>query len=131
MKRIIIMMLLVLATISANAQIYICTGDNVLVREGPGTNYPINGGFNNYYQTKIRYGRLCKGDIVSYHGQRKNGYMFVYNMGGGNGSYNCGWVSVKYFRQACRKCQNTDWFSNLSQYVSACRTCGRRSFSDY
>ena len=131
MKRLLMMMLLVMATMGVNAQVYVCTGDNVLVRKGPGKNYPVNEGFTNWYQTKKRYGRLCKGDIVALASERKNGYIRVYNLGGGNGDYNLGWVSAQYLKRACNKCENTDWFLKVtSNYIPACRTCGRRAFSD-
>lgn len=117
-----ILMTLALFVLAANAQsYYICTGDNVNIRKGPGTKYGINTLFN-------LDGKMNKGSVVDYLGVKRNGFLKVYNLSGGNGKQTVGWVSAKYLRPACEKCQKLNFhkLSVFEEYFPPCPVCGRK-----
>ena len=95
MKKLVSFFLCILVTTFAYAQnIYVCTGDNVNVRTGPGKQYP------NVMHNIARPSRaqIFKGQEVEYLGVTKNGFMKVSHpddiwQGG------TGWVSAQYLRR--------------------------------
>ena len=109
MKRILMLLLLVMATMGANAQFrngqaLVCTGNNVNVRKGPGKNY---GNIIWEYQGMNERAQLMKGDAVKYLGKKKNGFIYVRDLSV-DYRFNFGdaWVSAQYFRagKKCRHC---------------------------
>ena len=73
MKRISVVLLLMIAALAANAQQkgYVCTGNYVNVRTGPGKNFEV-------YDSDTSHKRqLSKGDVVANCGKRKNGFCLV------------------------------------------------------
>jgi len=97
MKRLFLISLLVFTFIAMDAQTYyVCTGNSVYLRIGPGKSYePVT------YYSGPKEGRpifLYKGTKMMYVGPTKNGYARVnaYHSRG----YDQGWVSTKYMRPA-------------------------------
>jgi len=113
----------VMATLSANAQYrrgqrFVCTGNNVNVRTGPGKNYGVatisncmacNGRQRSYSICNGRAGRtkfqLMKGDgydpdwyQITYNGKSKNGSLYVDIYEDHEGTGGTGWVSAQYLR---------------------------------
>ena len=73
MKRFSFLLLLMFAVVAVNAQSkgFVCTGDYVNVRTGPGKNYKV-------YDVETGHKRqLSKGDVVKYSGKKKNGFCLV------------------------------------------------------
>lgn len=95
MKRLLLISLLLFTFVAMDAQkYYVCTGNSVFLRIGPGKNYePVT------YYSGPKEGRpifLYKGTRMMYVGPTKNGYALVnaYHDGG----YDQGWVAVQYMR---------------------------------
>ena len=96
---------LTLGTMAASAQThYRVTGNNVNMRKGPGTNYPrgaaVPGRQGIGYDTPFV---LDKGQIVTYEGKRKNGFVYVSEIT----TMAEGWVSAKFLTPAtkCTACK--------------------------
>ena len=94
MKRIVTICMLLLMVVAANAQEkgFVCTGNNVNVRKGPGLKYPVY---------DVEFGRkrqLMKGDVVSDCGKRKNGFLLVAGPLDWGGDERDGWVSANELR---------------------------------
>lgn len=95
MKRLFLISLLLLTFVAMDAQkYYVCTGNSVYLRIGPGKSYePVT------YYTGPKEGKpifLYKGTRMMYVGPTKNGYARVnaYHDGG----YDQGWVATQYMR---------------------------------
>lgn len=93
MKRLFLILLLVFTFVGMDAQkYYVCTGNSVYLRIGPGKSYePVT------YYSGPKEGRpifLYKGTRMMYVGPTKNGYARVnaYHDGG----YDQGWVATQY-----------------------------------
>jgi hypothetical protein len=121
MKRFFLLFVLLLTLGgSAYAQVmYKCTGENVRIRKGPGTNYGIcvsAGGVRSAYQYGETY-YLWKGATLKYDGAQKNGFIRVTlndptpQFEGAGGEINTGWVSAKYLKRvtACTACKGTGY----------------------
>ena len=97
MKKMLFTCLLALMSLAGYAQReYICTGNNVNVRTGPGMNYPVQqapGG--NCGRGKIQ---LFKGERYTFTGERRNGFMKIEGTECWPTGY--GWVSAQYLRPA-------------------------------
>ena len=123
MKRIIFLLLVVMATMSVDAQEYYrSTGNNVNIRKGPGKTYAIeeSGAFSLPYVGRGEKAKLLKGDMVKYLGKKKNGYMFVEVIGcapDGYLVYNEGWVYGKYITNdtLCPECNGKGQFEGKCQ----------------
>ena len=103
MKRISIVLMLLFAVMTANAQHngYVCTGDYVNVRTGPGKNYAV-------YDINTGHKRqLSKGDVVSNCGKRQNGFCLIQGPLEWGGDERDGWVSAQYLLPVtlCPECQ--------------------------
>ena len=122
MKRFSIMMVLLLAVMTANAQHdgYVCTGNNVNVREGPGKNYPI------FDVEQGRKRQLFKGDVVTNMGKKKNGFVLVNGPLEWGGDERDGWVSAQYLRPVtlCKKCFGTGDMNVAKEDIDL-RTCDK------
>lgn len=92
MKRIsIVLMLLFTALIvSAQQKGYVCTGNYVNVRTGPGKNYPV------YDNNTSHKRQLSKGDVVTDCGKKKNGFCLIQGPLEWGGDERDGWVSAQY-----------------------------------
>lgn len=95
MKRLFLISLLLLTFVVMGAQkYYVCTGNSVYLRIGPGKSYePVT------YYSGPKEGKpifLYKGTRMMYVGPTKNGYALVnaYHSRG----YDQGWVSTQYMR---------------------------------
>ncbi len=104
MKRLILISLMFFAFVAMDAQkYYVCTGNSVYLRIGPGKSYePVT------YYSGPKEGRpifLYKGTRMMYVGPTKNGYARVnaYHDGG----YDQGWVSTQYMRAQSSKSTTT------------------------
>jgi len=124
MKRILIFLLIAMATMTANAQYrkgqrLVCTGSHVNVRTGPGKNYRVfmikescpicygKGGRSCWYckGNKAKY-QLSKGfgndsdgiTYIEYLGKKRNGFLYVECGENVEGSGVTGWVSQDYLR---------------------------------
>ena len=115
MKRIVILLMVLMSTISVYAQFkkgdyLVCTGDNVNVRKGPGSNYgvimvrPEAGNRLQKLQLYNGSGIIESPTIfveIKYLGQKSNGFLKVYIHA--DSWEHCGdatgWVSAKYFRK--------------------------------
>ena len=103
MKRISIVLMLLFAVMTASAQHdgYVCTGDYVNVRTGPGKNYAV-------YDINTGHKRqLSKGDVVSNCGKRQNGFCLIQGPLEWGGDERDGWVSAQYLLPVtlCPECQ--------------------------
>ena len=103
MKKLILFCLSIMMATLCNAQnIYECTGDNVNVRTGPGTDYAV-------MTTAIaRPGKaqLFRGQKVEYLGVTKNGFMKVKQIDQ-NWMNETGWVYARYLKKAGTAAKNT------------------------
>ena len=100
------MLLLLLATAAVNAQHdkgFVCTGNNVNVRKGPGKSYAI------YDVESGTKRQLFKGDVVSDLGKKKNGFYLISGPLEWGGDERDGWVSAQYLRPVilCDDCFGT------------------------
>ncbi len=103
MKRISIVLMLLCVMLAVNAQHngYVCTGNNVNVRTGPGKNYAV-------YDVGDGHKRqLSKGDVVQNYGKKKNGFCLIQGPLEWGGDERDGWVSAQYLRpvKLCPKCK--------------------------
>ena len=94
MKKLFLLLLAAFALFTMSAQkYYVCTGENVYLRTGPGKNYkPYYLGYDT-----TPYYMLWKGETVENLGQVKNGYRHVRISCDANG-YIYGWVATQYLR---------------------------------
>lgn len=93
MKKLLLFMMCLVAIGIANAQqVYESTGNNVNVRTGPGTNYPVM----TKAGTRSTKAQLFVGDRVTYSGVTKNNFMQVKSNDGKWKS--TGWVYSDYLR---------------------------------
>lgn len=102
MKSISIVLMLLFAVLGVNAQQkgYVCTGNFVNVRTGPGKSYAV-------YDSDTGHKRqLSKGDVVSYRGVKKNGFCLIQGPLEWGGDERDGWVSAQYLRPVtlCPEC---------------------------
>ncbi len=103
MKRlpILLMSLFVMVTVNAQHNGFVCTGNNVNVRTGPGKKYAV-------YDVNIgRKRQLSKGDVVENRGKKKNGFCLIQGPLEWGGDERDGWVSAQYLRPVtlCPKCK--------------------------
>ena len=102
MKRLSFVLLLLFAAITVSAQHngYVCTGNYVNVRTGPGKNYAV-------YDIETGHKRqLSKGDVVMNCGKKKNGFCLIQGPLEWGGDERDGWVSADYLRPVtlCPEC---------------------------
>ena len=102
MKRISVILLLMIAALAANAQQkgYVCTGNYVNVRTGPGKNYEV------YDSDTGHKSQLSKGDVVANCGKRENGFCLIQGPLEWGGDERDGWVSAQYLHPVtlCPEC---------------------------
>lgn len=93
MKRMILLFSLLLAVMTACAQKgYVCTGNNVNVRTGPGKSYTV-------YDAGTGHKRqLQKGDVVEDCGKKENGFCLIQGPLGWGTDERDGWVSSQFLR---------------------------------
>ena len=131
MKRFISICMLLLLAVGAYAQDkgYVCTGNNVNVRKGPGLNYPV-------YDVEFGHKRqLMKGDVVTNCGKKKNGFCLIDGPREWGGDERDGWVSAQYLRPViiCPVCYGTK-LENISEDeidLIDCRKCKGKGFIRY
>ncbi|MBP5387688.1 MAG: hypothetical protein J6Y97_09945 [Prevotella sp.] len=103
MKRIAIILMVLFAVIAVNAQNkgFVCTGNNVNVRTGPGKNYKVYDIGNGHKR------QLFKGDVVANCGKKKNGFCLIQGPLEWGGDERDGWVSAQYLRPVtlCPECK--------------------------
>ena len=103
MKRLSILLMSLFVMVAVNAQHngFVCTGNNVNVRTGPGKKYAV-------YDVNIgRKRQLSKGDVVENRGKKKNGFCLIQGPLEWGGDERDGWVSAQYLRPVtlCPKCK--------------------------
>lgn len=122
MKRLVFVLVSLFVMLTANAQHdgFVCTGNNVNVRTGPGKNYAI-------YDTGDGHKRqLSKGDVVANCGKKKNGFCLIQGPLEWGGDERDGWVSAQYLRPVtlCKKCFGTGDM-NVGEVDIDLRTCDK------
>ena len=99
----ILFVLFIAQSIDAQKNGFVCTGNNVNVRKGPGKQYAI-------YDVEYGHKRqLMKGDIVANEGKRENGFCLISGPREWGGDERDGWVSSQYLRPVtiCPRCDGT------------------------
>ena len=122
MKRLLMMMLLVMATMGVNAQriVYFCSGDNVNVRKGPGKNYGVI-----YGESQGAYVQLFKKQGAESDGKIKNGFVHVKAYYGPTGAQSVwGWVSLQYMKKGVQKCGACNGRGYLNTPCDLCKGTG-------
>ena len=130
MKRLITMLLFMLAVTAVNAQQrgFVCTGNHVNVRTGPGKNYPVVGtDFN--AKDKVQ---LMKGTVVTDEGKRKNGFCLIGQGLEWGGDERGGWVSAQYLRPVilCPTCggSKNENIGEIDIDLITCRKCKGKGY---
>ena len=74
MRRIIMLLFVSITTLTINAQTkgFICTGNNVNIRTGPGKNYPVACFIGSDEKCQLQ-----KGYAVKYLGKQRNGFYYI------------------------------------------------------
>ncbi|MBQ9164221.1 MAG: hypothetical protein IJ163_05540 [Bacteroidaceae bacterium] len=122
MKRLITMLLFMLAVTAVNAQQrgFVCTGNNVNVRKGPGKNYGFVCELDNDIKTKVQ---MFKGSVAVNLGKRRNGFCYVRYIYNTVGEFT-GWVSAQYLRPVtiCSRCKGFGEVQ-IGDYLENCPKC--------
>ncbi len=125
MKKITILFLLFFAVMTANAQHdgFVCTGNHVNVRTGPGKEYPV------WDEGKRQ---LSKGDVVTDMKETKNGFCRVAGPLEWGGDERDGWVYAQYLRPVtlCARCFGTG-NANVAKvdiYLVTCPKCKGKGY---
>ena len=122
MKRILMTLLVVVIAMSANAQKgFVCTGNNVNLRKGPGNNYKVV--VSDYTGERFI---LVKGAVLKDLGQKKNGFCKVSTFIHQQGEY-YGWVSAKYLKPV-RLCSNCEGLGYVNNVFDTCTKCNGRGY---
>ena len=128
MKRISIVLMLLLTVVAVNAQHngYVCTGNNVNVRTGPGKNYAV-------YDSNTDHKRqLSKGDVVANRGKKKNGFCLIQGPVEWGGDERDGWVSAQYLRPVtlCPECDGTKMvnIADVDIDLDTCKKCKGKGY---
>ena len=127
MKRIAIVLMMLFAVVAVNAQEkgYVCTGNYVNVRTGPGKNYAV------YDNNTDHKRQLSKGDVVEYCGKKKNGFILIRQLGWGEDERD-GWVSAQYLRPVtlCPECNGTGVVNISEQEIDLenCKKCKGKGY---
>ncbi len=123
MKRITILLMLLLTMAAASAQQrgFVCTGNHVNVRKGPGKNYGFVCEYKNDPATKVQ---MNKGMVAVSLGKKRNGFCYVKVIYPTVGEFN-GWVSAQYLRPAsiCQRCKGIGEVQ-IGDYLDNCPKCG-------
>ncbi len=124
MKRFAIFLMLLMGAFTAYAQHngFVCTGNNVNVRTGPGKNYPVYD-----YNKETGYKRqIFKGDVVADEGKRKNGFCLISGPLEWGGDERDGWVSAQFLKPVtiCPECGGTKNV-NVAEVDISLDTCKR------
>ena len=129
MKRISIVLVMLFTVMTVNAQHngFVCTGNNVNVRTGPGKSYSVYDDYGN--GTKRQ---LFKGDVVSNCGKKKNGFCLIQGPLEWGGDERDGWVSSQYLRPVtlCPVCEG---YKNVNVAevdidLETCKKCGGKGY---
>ena len=128
MKRIAIVLMLLFTVLVVNAQHkgFVCTGNNVNVRTGPGMNYPV-------YDSNTDHKRqLSKGDVVRNCGVKKKGFCLIQGPLEWGGDERDGWVSAQYLRPVTL-CPECDGYKdvNIAEVDIELDTCKRCNGKGY
>lgn len=128
MKRItiVLMLLFVMLTINAQHNGFVCTGNNVNVRTGPGKNYPV------YDSNTPQKRQLSKGDVVKNCGKKKNGFCLIQGPLEWGGDERDGWVSAQYLRPVTL-CPECDGYKdvNIAEIDIELETCEKCNGKGY
>lgn len=125
MKRLLFVLMSLFFMLGVNAQKvqhdgFVCTGNNVNVRTGPGKNFAV-------YDVGDGHKRqLSKGDVVANCGKKENGFCLVQGPLEWGGDERDGWVSAQYLRPVtlCSKCFGTGNM-NVGKVDIDLRTCNK------
>lgn len=127
MKRVLTILMLMFAVMAANAQQkgFVCTGNYVNVRTGPGKNYAV------YDKGDGHKRQLSKGDVVEYRGKKKNGFILIGQLGWGEDERD-GWVSAQFLRPVtlCPQCDGTkdENIGEIDIDLITCRKCKGKGY---
>ncbi len=127
MKRIAMVCMLLLMVVAVNAQRrgYVCTGDNVNIRKGPGKNYAVK---SDYGYGKLQ---LFKGTVVVSLGKKQNGFCYIRKYGWQGDWDATGWVSAQYLRPVtiCSRCDGWGQMSDGTGGIIDCTKCYGRGYT--
>ncbi len=126
MKKIVLLSLMLFITVAINAQNqrgFVSTGQNVNVRKGPGTNFPI------LTDGQYKY-RLKKNDVVFDKGQKKNGFRMVELLLAEIPEPVVGWVSERYLRPVtlCESCGGWGIDGPDTEHLTKCEKCKGKGY---
>jgi len=159
MKRVFLLFLMVMTTMIAdaqykNGQYLACTGNGILLRTGPGKNYPAITFGDSPYSSEVILTRdsfdgngvdvsdISKCQIIDssikYLGKKQNGYLYVegeiFNEIDSHDNFVYkGWVPEKYFKSACSKCEGRGYLFDIEKFANAeefdrCPRCHGRGY---
>ncbi len=130
MKKIVLICMLLSAVLSVNAQQrgFVCTGNHVNVRTGPGKNYLVVGAeINPKYKLQ-----LMKGTVVTDEGKRRNGFCLIGQGLEWGGDERGGWVSAQYLRPVilCPTCggSKNENIGEIDIDLITCRKCKGKGY---
>lgn len=121
---------------------FVCTGDHVNVRTGPGTNYPVctlslavfaESDGSEYNGETIKH-QLDKGygtyeTHIEYLGKRQNGFLFVNCYEEAEGFGGEGWVSEKYLKPLCPLCKGEpEQYGANGKVIKRCSHCQGKGY---
>ena len=128
MKRISIVLMLLFTVMAVNAQHngFVCTGNNVNVRTGPGKNHAV-------YDSDTGHKRqLSKGDVVANRGKKENGFCLIQGPLEWGGDERDGWVSAQYLRPVtlCPECDGTKMvnIADVDIDLATCKKCKGKGY---
>ena len=129
MKKLVLISLMLFAVLAVNAQNrttgFVSTGQNVNVRTGPGTSFPV------LRDGQTRY-RLNKNELVFDRGERKNGFCLVELRFAEIPEEDevVGWVSARYLRKVnlCQNCGGWGTDGPDAEHLTKCKTCKGKGY---
>ena len=136
MKRLMLMALLCMGALAMYGQTqYVCTGNNVNMRKGPGKNYGVIrqiwkgcGVGDGYIECDHETGNY----EILYRGKKKNGFIYVEIVG--EGMFDAvGWMSAQYLKPVCSHCGGypkvyDSCDADHPRLVRKCRYCNGRGY---
>ena len=147
MKRITLLFAFIVMATVINAQkkgdSFVCIGDGVNVRKGPGTTYPVCelslavlyecGGLP--YNGETQKQQLFKGygtelTHIEYLGKKENDYLYVICYEEAEGFGGEGWVSAQYLKPQCKECKGSPVINYADGRKVVCSYCKGKGYVD-
>ena len=118
---------------------YVCIGNKVNVRTGPGLNYSVimredgtkmqlnkGEGKTNFYEDNPL--PTTYNSYIFYEGEKKNGFIKIFHFW--FGFETTGWVSEQYLRPVCPSCKGVKTYRTMDSQrpVTICKKCHGRGY---